>query len=332
MTRNVIIIQLLVAVVAFGSGYLYRKSEFVQTQRVIAANSPLRESGKYDLISPLLACGDTEATRFGVYQALKSEIESLVKKEVSSGKATDVSVYFRTPTGAWVGVNENARYAPASLLKIPLMTAYFKLSENEPGILSKQLSYDGSFDDNKSEVFKSDNLIHSGSYTVYNLIRAMIINSDNNATALLKKNIDPATLSEVYYDLGLPIATKEAPQSQSISAKEYSYFFRVLYNATYLNAADSEKALAILARPSFPLGLRGSVPAGVTVAEKFGERTLLNPDGTVINRELHDCGYLYTPDQTYLLCVMTRGKDLKDLSDVIQSVGRVVYNQITSSN
>lgn len=292
------------------------------------ADTELREPSKYKMISPLLACGGFENKKFGEYASFESKIESTISAEESAGHASFISVYFRDFRGNWVGINENEKYDPGSLLKVPILIAYFKLAETEPSLLSKELSYDGSFDLNKGETFRSPYDIVPGVYKVSDLLKAMIVNSDNNATAVLFNDINHNSLSEVFTDLGLSIPADDSPAADFISAKTYAEFFRVLYNATYLSPDLSEKALTLLAGPDFPQGLRSTVPPAVPVAQKYGERTIFSSDGSVVRRELHDCGIVYAPGNPYFLCVMTRGTDFGNLIKSIQSVGRTVWSAV----
>jgi hypothetical protein len=154
----------------------------------------------------------------------------------------------------------------------------------------------------------------------------MIVNSDNTAAVLLDNFIDKKSQTEVYTDLGLPVPP-DSPTVEYLSAKLYAYFFRVLYNASYLNDKDSEKALEILAAQDIP-GIRAGVPRNTTVAQKFGERTIYDSTHTLVDRELHDCGIVYKPGKPYLLCIMSRGKDFDQLAKNIADLSALVYQSI----
>jgi beta-lactamase class A len=319
----------LLPVAAFGlgiiGGYLYWQ---VAQGNAFVHDTGIRLSGQYKLVSPLLVCSSTEDQNYGEYQALDTSISTIVHTALKSGAATSVSVYFRGDGGQWVDNNPNEEYAPASLLKVPIMIAYYKAAESDPSILSKRLTYSGAVDGNAAENFKSPNDLSPGTYTVDQLINAMIKYSDNNAEELLSQNIDQAWLSEVYTDLGLKLGPQGNGAAEDITAKEYTYFFRILYNATYLTPQDSEKALELLTGSDFTLGLTSGTPAQVPIAQKFGERTVLSNLNQVIDRELHDCGIVYAPGHTYFLCIMTRGSDYGQLENVIQSVAKTVYSQV----
>lgn len=301
----------------------------IETEILSGGVSSLRQSTDYKLISPLLLCSPFDNKDFTEYKALEKKINDFIFSTRSDSTAL-IGVYFRDlVNGHWVGINENQKFSPASLLKVPIMIAYLKFAEKDPRFLSKIISYDGSFDINKIEYFHSDYWINPGSYKTEDLIKAMIVNSDNNATKLLSDNIDHDSLAEVFTDLQLPFPGTNAPESDFISPKSYSYFFRVLYNATYLSKVYSERALEILATPNFPQGISASIPAGISVAQKFGERSVFKNTGGLDQRELHNCGIVYHPKHPYVLCVMTKGKDFPSLAETIKGINRVVYDDVS---
>ncbi len=154
----------------------------------------------------------------------------------------------------------------------------------------------------------------------------MIIDSDNAATYTLIDHIRPEALTSVFNELGL-----ESPDlvkgTYTISAKDYSLFFRVLYNATYLGRKNSERALGLLAQASFKDALVAGIPTETVVAHKYGTRsTLIN--GTIVNPELHDCGIVYKPEHPYFLCVMTRGSTMPGLKKTIGDISALVYKEL----
>jgi len=280
----------------------------------------------YPLIDPLLLC-NTEPKDFNLDKKLTSTVKDFVNARIAANKAENMSVYLIDyASGKWVGVNENERYDPASMLKVPIMIAYYKNVETNPTILSQSTSYTGD-DQNTGEYFKSKNTIKAGQmYTIEQLIQSMIENSDNTASALLESYIDKNSLYTVYTDLGLPVPA-DAPNIQYLSAKLYAYFFRILYNGTYLDKKYSERALEYMTKSDIP-GIRAGVPAGVTVAQKFGERSIYDTNGALKDRELHDCGIVYKKDSPYLLCIMSRGQNFDDLAKNISDLSQLVYENI----
>ena len=207
------------------------------------------------------------------------------------------------------------------------MLAVFKQAESDPSFLKKELYYDGTIDSNQDEYYKpEDAILPHHSYTIETLLNYMITYSDNNATILLLSVTQKNALTEIFTDLGLPVPDDNTTGTiDYMSDKLYSRLFRVLYNSTYLNEEYSEKALKILANPDFPNGITHSLPKDILVANKFGERTIYNQNGSVRYRELHDCGIIYATKSPYLLCIMTKGANFKKLETIIQDISTMTY-------
>lgn len=291
----------------------------------------IREKGKYTYIAPLLYCSSTERKDYGPFNDLNNKVQAVIDQKIKDGLAEKVSVFFRDTKAHWIGINDSDLYSPASLLKVPLMIAYYKEAENDPSILEQRYTYPTDSDLNANEVFKPKKQLTPGaSYSVSELIEAMITESDNNAADILQGNINQKILSEVYTDLGLPIADHTDPNKADMSPKMYTYFLRVLYNATYLSPTYSEQALSFLAKSSFDQGLRLGIQDGTAIASKFGERTEIDQNGMVLSKNLNDCGLIYAKNDPYFLCVMTKGQDYKGLSSTIGDISKVVYQEVLS--
>ncbi len=295
-------------------------------------NPPLRaRDTQYQFISPLFACGALGRESFEEFRPLQSKVQKLIDRSIQNGSAKMISVYFRDlDRGRRLSINENERYFPASLQKVPLMIAYFKLAESNPTLLSEKIVYDGSFDANQKEDIKSAASITKGSYAIDDLIAAMILHSDNNATRLLFNNLNKKIMAEVYSDLN--VSPPEAGgELETMTAKSYAYFFRILYNATYLTRDISEKALRLLSEADFAEGIRAGVSEKlIPIAEKFGESEIYSDEKTLYARELHDCGIVYYPQSNYLLCVMTKGSDFSKLKGTIRDISRATFEEVNS--
>ena len=287
-------------------------------------------AGQYQYINPLLLCNVNQQKDLDEDKPLAQTVNQFTRDRITRGLADDLSVYIiNYHTGQWVGVNENDKYDPASMLKVPLMIAYYQAAEKNPSILDQKISFNGD-DQNIGEYFKSSDDIKPGqAYSTNDLIQSMIINSDNTAAVLLTKNIDSNSLSDIYTDLGLPVPV-EGANVQYLSAKLYADFFRILYNATYLSRDYSQKALELLSNPDFPQGIRAGIPTGTIAAQKFGERSVYDGNNVLQSRELHDCGIVYKPDAPYLICIMSRSKtaSFDTLAKNISDLSALVYKNI----
>lgn len=291
---------------------------------------PVRKTGELRqlsgmLTSPLLECEVFEDQSLKVLQPFKYKVEKLLQEKLDAGIITEGSVYFRDlNNGLWFGINEQLRYHPASLLKVPIMMACFKRADKDPRFLTKKILYRGDFDLERWQGIRPSTPLEQGqSYTVEELVRHMISLSDNNAAQLLVDTIGLEEMNRVMQEIDVNV-DPENPE-YFITMHGYAGFFRVLYNASYLNRELSEKALEILARSEFMGGLRGGLPPGQLAATKFGEAGAgANPEIV----QMHEVGIVYYPGRPYLLGIMTRGRRGNDFETVLRDISRLVYTAV----
>ena len=275
---------------------------------------------KARLTNPLL-----EYMKFKELRPFRDKIEALIAKLKKEGDADEVAIYFRSLSdGIWIGINEREAFCPASLLKVPVMMAYFKLAETNPAILTKKILYEIQDTGGYVAGIDQDEKGRIGKYfTIDQLIEMMIASSDNNADALLWKNTHQDLLVKTFLQLGINLKNVFAGQD-FISLKNYVGIYRVLYNASYLNKEMSEKALRYLTEVRYKNAIVAGVPKGTVVAHKFGERFYTETG----KKQLHDVGIIYYPNNPYLLGVMTRGKDYPSLEKAIREISALIYNEI----
>lgn len=291
---------------------------------------PIRAGIHNTLTSPLIGFDVPESLGLGEYRTANDAIVKFFAEQKDKHVIDDASVYFRRiNSGTWFGVNEDADFSPASMLKITVAMAYYKIAEFHPEILNRTVLYDGSFDKNTGSFFKPLHNLEAGKqYAISDLLDRMLRYSDNNANYLLLTDhgVGAKQLSELFSFLNMP-PFDFSNDFDSMTAKNYSNFFRALYNTTYLDMNMSEKLLETLATADFKDGIIGGIPASLTAAHKFGERSFPNIDGTM-TRELHDCGIIYYPNHPYFLCVMTKGTDFQKLSGIIKHIAELVYQDM----
>jgi beta-lactamase class A len=283
----------------------------------------------YPLIDPALYVETPESLSFPTYTPLYNALKNYVNTAEANNSATDISVYFKDLNSSdWVGINYTDQYDGASMLKVVTLIALLRASEAEPSLLSGKISVPATAvlsPINEQDFFPPENPVEDGqTYTIKYLMTQLITQSDNGANTLLHMYLGVGPLQEIYTDLHIPISNTSA---NLVSPQQYSHLFRTLYNASYLNQADSEEALELLSRTTFTQGLVAGVPSGTTVAHKFGERTL--GSGTSAVHELHDCGIVYYPNHPYFLCVMTRGSDFPTLEGIIKDISSITWAQVS---
>lgn len=286
---------------------------------------------KFQYINKKLSCdGELKVAKYG-YAGLKRNLQDLIQEKTKEGTISEASVYFRDlHNGPTLGINEHIGFAPASLLKVPLMLAYLKLAEEKPRVLEEKLTYQLMQDTYNPFFPPKDPIKEGGIYTVNDLLTHMIKYSDNQAYFVLftyLKQISPQgqdLFTETYWDLG--IVDPQNPLADAVTVKAYASIFVQLYNATLFDSREiSEKALALLADADFDSGIRAGVPTEIKMAHKFGERESKNNQ-----KQLQDCGIVYYPENPYLICVMTRGKDINKLTEVIGLISKMAYEEFDS--
>jgi beta-lactamase class A len=309
-------------VLAFFAGYGSRGMIDEESSR----GGEIRLEG-YGLINPLLECETAKPSgTFRELRPFKDKVQHAVDAHLAGKEARSISVYFRDlKNGPWFGVNEAGRFTPSSMMKVPLMMVILKRAEQDPSLLQTKIRYDGRQDMSQYQSFRPKDGLRAGSwYTVDDLIFRMIAYSDNNATRLLAGGDGEARVAALLAELGIPY---EAGQAEDfITVRHYTSFFRVLFNASYLNHEMSEKALGYLARSTFEEGIRGGLPEGVTVASKFGEHS--RPAAGGDEYQLNELGIVYYPDHPYLLGISTKGPSPGSLPRVIRDISKVIYNEV----
>ncbi len=310
-------------ILGFAVGSLY----FIQSAKTKTGGTKTdNEKCKYSLISPL-RCGDDVPAQTE-YSVFKKELLEELDNEVTKGRLTAAALYFRDlNNGPTFYFNEQLEFAPMSLLKLPMMIAVYKYAESDPKMLEEKLHTPSAFGQNEQIMEPGKTLAPDTDYTVDEIVHYMIAYSDNRAIDMLsvwldEKGENHEIIRRTLSDLGI-VGYESSLNTSQITVKQYASLFRILYNASYLNAAMSEKALAVLRASEFKEGLSGKLPNDLRVAHKFGVRAFNEGE-----QQLHDCGIVYFEPSPYMICIMTRGKDYKNLSDYIQRTSAKIFAEV----
>lgn len=281
-------------------------------------NLKIKRLNGYQFIRPLLyaepSCESDNLTQH------KSEIETIINTNKSQGNISTASVYIREFSKAeWISINEEEKYSPGSLMKIPELIAFYKMNEKIPGLFNRKIKYDHEFVTDKHPVYLSKQIKIGESYTIKELLKYMIVYSDNNATILLNQIVDENIFKKVFSDVGLTEPDFKLSQ-YPIKVNDFSVFMKELYNASYLSQEDSESCLEMLSRSDFKEGLLSGLPSSCTVAHKFGEGGFDN------NPNFSETALVYCGKKPYLITIMAKGSDMKKIPKVISEISKKVYD------
>lgn len=276
---------------------------------------------KYPFINPLLAIADEGGQNFLTNLSLESRLNAAAGFAKNKALANS-GFYFRDiEDGRWVDINASQTFAPGRFLKMPLMIAFFKQAETDPGILDKLVLYTGT----STSELQVDSVVspeEGQTYSVSDLIRESVLADDNHTAEILLNLVDKKELADIYSELGMNFL-EDKNSADHISIKQYTLFFRVLYDATYLSREMSNTALALLSDTPRTIGFATSLPNDIPIAHRYHTQKL--SDGKI---EVSDCGVVYYPDHPYELCISLIGPDQSATDRAIDAMSQVIYQDM----
>lgn len=194
-------------------------------------------------------------------------------------------------SGFIYGYNENVQMTAAGCMKLPISISLIKAVENGKVDFMDKIKIDG-----KDKVYGTG-IIHEFNereYTVFELLVAMLIQSDNTAT---NKIIDIVTMEQINRDFkemkltGTILnrkTTDERNNKSSIenitTASDLSKIWRHLYNASYLSKEHSEMLIDILTRQQIKNKLALYIPDDLKyeISSKTGDKNGIENDTALI--------------------------------------------------
>jgi beta-lactamase class A len=257
---------------------------------------------------------------------LKIQIDNFLESEKQKGVLISASVYIKRLSSVNdMEINKEELYDPASLMKVPMLLLYLSKAEKNPQLLNQSILFSKAQSSMYRPTIKNKTLIEGKSYTIRDLLNYMIVYSDNEAFWLLGKNVPFADFQKMCSDFDIPIKSDNIYRSDNApnfiaNANSISRFFRVLYNKTYLKKEYSQFALSLLCRSQYRDGLLKGIDKNVRVAHKFGERE----EGDAV--QLHEFGIVYLGADPYLIGVMTKGKSIAELSNIIGTISKISFD------
>jgi hypothetical protein len=326
--------QLLVLLaLAFGLGLYVDRGIGLFSGRPEGINDELPLPGddeyRYIRYSPRLTVRERTRSEKGL-RPFRYKVKALVESDLKAGEAAVISVYFRDlRDGHRFGIREQEKFSVDTNLKLPLMIAYLKWAESSPLLLNRRfsspISSEGALD---GRVQPRDLHERGKAFKVSTLIQRMIAENDSEAYNMLLANLPPAYLQRIFKDIYINYDPMKHDEPMPFSA--YASFYRVLFDASYLNRDMSEKALRFLSRAAYRDGIISGIPPDIDVVSKYGERTIEDPaTGLPVGmKQLHEVGIVYHPHHPYIIGVMVRGSDPSRLRKVMHDLSALIFEEV----
>lgn len=245
---------------------------------------------------------------------LRNNLNSLVAPYSST-----FGFYFEyLPTGVSIGVNGSTAFSPQSLIKVPIVMAYYHFQErtgltDDSVVTLKASQIDSRF----------GHLWEKGvgyQIKMSDVVNLALTQSDNTAANVLADYVPLEDYKTIYE--GLDIDFPDKNPDLKLSAKQYSSILKSLYFSSLLTKDDSEEILNLLTQSAFNDKLGAGVPTNIPVAHKIG---------SLDNSLFQDCGIVYVPRRPYILCMISVSTE--DVARIRMSlVSKTILDYVSSVN
>ncbi len=269
------------------------------------------------LLSPRVYSGLLPAKNYLIinFNPLKKELEKYVQMQNLSASITLVNLR----DGASLNINEERKYYPASLNKLPIaMIIMQKVERRELGLEMKvpidkedrNVGWGDLYNTNRTQI------------SIHELLEKLLQESDNTGQDIL---IDYVTEQDLTFLVNYTGYLKPTNNQDALLIDTQSMYslFSSLYLSTILEPENSEYILQLLTNTTFNLHDKANLPPQTRIAQKFG--SAVYDDVPVF----HSCGILYTQGSKIFFCVMTQGLEPNPASEhvgvIVNKINGYVY-------
>lgn len=325
-TKSVPAYTLILTILVSSCLILYREHHPVKVIEKIESenNNNVRvvRNTKYKYIRPVIFADYLQEDKS--YENIKSTLNDYINSEKSIGELKSASVYVREfDQGKWFCINPDEEYSPGSMMKIATLLTFLKDSERNPELLNQRILFKAHYSEMPLQKIVTGQISTGKYYSIKELLEAMIIDSDNDATALLNQIMNASTYFDLLKSLNLSVPNKEQAD-YPLTTNQCSRLIRIIFNSSYLEPQNSEYAMNLLTKSKFRDGLAKPLPSDVVIAHKFGERIF------PAEQQLHETAIIYSNNKPYMLTVMTKGNDQEKLKIILNSISKSVYDYMAN--
>jgi len=222
-------------------------------------------------------------------------------------------------TNQTIMINSSRLFPSASLVKVPIMAAYFQAESEGKLKLTDTLTLE-----RKHKVRSSSKLYFARTGTKFmikDLIERMITESDNTASNMLVDNLGFGYLNQKFVEFGLKntdlrrgimdLAWRQAGIENYTTAEDMAFLLEKMYRRELISPEASDEMIAVLKRQKVNDRIPRMLPNGLVIAHKTG----------LLKDTVSDCGIVYTPKGDFVICVLTA--EIRSFRSAKTFIGRV---------
>ena len=220
--------------------------------------------------------------------------------------------------------NEDLVVPSASLIKVPIMIEAFR--QIKRGMLDRELHL--SIAPNEIVAFSVLEFLDSSNiYTLLDLIKLMIIYSDNTAANILINLLGMNNVNNCLRELGLKetmlqrkmmdAESRKAGKENLTTAGEMADLMMRLYQGKIIDNSFSAQMVDIMKGQADECMMRVDLPDEITIARKSGELENLNHEIAIVYGS--HCDYLY-------VFFVWNAKSNNDARQILQRTSKIVFD------
>ena len=254
----------------------------------------------------------------------------VIKKYLETREG-NYSFYFEEINSGYLyGLNENKEMVSAGCIKLPLAMLLLKEVENGKIDLQSKIKIEA-----EDKIHGSNGIIHEFSgkeYSLYDLLIAMLIQSDNTAANKIIDILGMERIDELFKEMGLKntnlkrittdIKLEQDELENTTTSFDLSKCFKLLYLKQYLNEENSDLLINILKKQQFTNKIPFYIPKDIqeNIANKGGSLDTVENDAALIM--IPKGKFIFTvmannlPNNVYGITTISRvGKMMWDIID-----------------
>ncbi|MFC1625913.1 serine hydrolase [Patescibacteria group bacterium] len=245
------------------------------------------------------------------YKQKAERITTSFKNETNSLSGVYALYMVDLESGYTFGVNETEIIQAASLIKLPVIAAFYKHVEG--GNINL---------DTKYTLKNSDKIAGSGSLyskpagtvlTYRDMIKLMGKESDNTSFGIIKRIVGAQNINAMIKEIGMNDTVLDTNMT---SSKDIGLFFQKLWDGQIMNDTNKNELLSFLTDTMYENWIVEGIPKDIRVAHKYG-------------REVHvvnDAGIVYS-DHPFVLVLMSDGIIEREADEIFPKLAKMVYHE-----